>query len=286
MSGILRLIFREKLCTHGIARRPEPSSLMENSGSVAGFHAEGSPEGALVPLYHFSALVVSQLLPPGGTLMDLGSGSGQFLTHLARCRSDIRIIGLDLSEAMIQLGHQSLRSAGLEGRVSLRRGDMTRFSQTAPQSVHLVSSIFSLHHLPAMQDLERCMEEIFNVRSATGCAVWLFDHVRPRHPRTLEDFPEVFTPTSSPLFKQDSRNSLEASFSFEDVCRTGEKFFGGMRHELARLLPLYQVHWLQRENATKHEGHRQWVEPVLSPAARRDYSRFTRLFPGVMKGAL
>jgi len=280
MLEILRLVLREKLSRQNIPRKPEPSSLMQEEHNVEGFHAEGSDNGALIPLYHFNARAMSHLMPPGGTLLDLGSGSGQFLRHLARCRPDIQIIGMDLSEPMVRLGNRSLNGAGLGNRVVLRSGDMTQFSSMVPSSIDVISSIFSLHHLPTIDDFEKCCKEIRHVRSTTSCAVWLFDHARPRHRRTLEEFPEIFTPASSLLFKQDSRNSLEASWSFDELCRTGDRLLGRMNHELARVLPLYQIHWVHAAGRTKH-GDDHWLEPELSKAAKRDHARFSRLFPKV-----
>jgi arsenite methyltransferase len=215
--AILSLIVREALSAPRVGRRPEPDTVMEDPESVESFHAEGSAGGALLPVYHFNALATSRLLPRGGTLVDLGSGSGQYLAYLAQCRPDIEIFGLDLSEAMVSHGNRALGAAGLGDRVHLRVADMTNFSGQAPEHTDGLSSVFALHHLPTRDHLQRCLGEVMRVRRRDGCGVWLFDHARPRHPRTPALFPEIFTPDASAIFRQDSRNSLIASFSFAEL---------------------------------------------------------------------
>src|SRR5439155_10082851 len=115
---ILRLILREMLTRERITRSPERAA-MDIEESVEAFHAEGESMGRLRPLYHFNALAMSHLLPPEARLIDLGCGSGQYLLYLAECRPDIQIIGLDVSERMIQLGNRSVERGGFTGRVTL-----------------------------------------------------------------------------------------------------------------------------------------------------------------------
>lgn len=119
---------------------------MESDSNVAAFHAEGGPTGTLRPIYHYNALAMSRLLPPGRILVDLGCGSGQYLLYLAQRRLDIRIIGFD-SESMIRAGNRLLEEAGLKPRVTLCLDDITEFYHQIPEAVSLISSVFSLHHL-------------------------------------------------------------------------------------------------------------------------------------------
>ena len=64
---------------------------------------------------------MSRLLPEEGVALDLGSGSGQLLANLARARPDVRAIGTDLAESMLETGHELLRQAGLADRIELRQ---------------------------------------------------------------------------------------------------------------------------------------------------------------------
>jgi SAM-dependent methyltransferase len=246
-------------------RRPERED-MSDPQSVAAFDGQGTPDGALRSGYQFNALVLSALLPPGGELLDLGCGSGRFLTHLAERRPDVAITGLDLSPAMIERGRENVKAAGLEGRVRLIVGDMTAFSRLAPGRVDVISSMFSLHHLPDFERLESCLAEVAAVRAGTGCAVWISDHARPRNARTARRFPEFFTPQAPPEFRKDSANSLLASFSCEELSGRLDRAVGGWHHRNANL-PFFQIHWLpaMKELATCDHAH---LGPSACPAAR------------------
>jgi SAM-dependent methyltransferase len=278
------MLLLEAFGGQGLERRPEPTSEMDDVESVRAFHEQGSPSGPLLPVYHFNALATSRLVARGGTLVDLGCGSGQYLAYLAQRRPDIRILGLDLSPVMLGLGRELLAEKGLSGRVELREGDMTCFASTVTEHVDAVSSVFSLHHLPEYDALGRCVDEMARVRDRCGCAVWIFDHVRPRHPRTPSVFPEIFTPDAPLPFREDSRNSLMASFGFEELSAVLDRAgIGAMEHRCARFMRLYQVHWLRAlEGSSKPAGDHLWKADRLPPSAARELKGLRALFPDVL----
>ena len=258
-------------------RCPEPAA-MESPSSVEAFHAEGESTGALRSIYHFNALAMSRLLPRGATVVDLGCGSAQYLLYLAQCRPDIQVVGLDLSEAMVRLGNRSLERAGFAGRVRLHIADMTHFKHQIPDSVDLISSVFALHHLPTTENLLVSLKEIAAIASETGCAVWLFDHVRPRCVRTAEEFPVIFTPQASSAFQQDSRNSLCAAFSFREVCSLLDQNSSvAWNHARSRLLRLYQVHWVGPSDRQPHSGHELFVRQRLTVMANQEFRQLRRI---------
>jgi arsenite methyltransferase len=251
---------------------------MDDPLQVAAFHSEGA--SALLPIYHFNALATSAMVPKGGAVLDLGSGSGQYLAYLARARPDLQIVGIELAETMLALGQDFLDESGLTERVKLVPGDMTDFTRYISVPVSLVSSVFSLHHLPTLQDLELCLGELKRVRERFGCAIWIFDHARPHHPDTPRIFPEVFTPDAPAAFKEDSRNSLTASYSFDEIRLLLEQVgLGASGQRLSRWLRLYQVHWLEAGYARRPAG--AWQGVRLPVRARREYAGLRLLFPGV-----
>lgn len=261
-----------------LQRRPEPAQLMDDSNQVEAFHALGSTQ--LIPVYHFNALATSRLVPAGGTVIDLGSGSGQYLAYLAERRPDLRIIGIELAPTMAEVGQRFLQSRGLSSRVELRVGDMTNFADAIDASTSLVSSVFSLHHLPDFQDLAACLNQIREVRKQTGCGVWIFDHARPRHPKTPEVFPELFTPTAPATFNADSRNSLIAAYSFDELkTQLNMAGLGGGDHWLSRWMRLYQVHRLPALRIAE-TTRVPWQAATMTPTATRDLAGLQRLFPG------
>jgi SAM-dependent methyltransferase len=222
--------------------------------------------------------MVHALAPAGATVVDLGCGSGQFLRYFAERRPDLHLVGLDLSGPMVTLGNAMLSEAGLSGRVELRVGDMTAFATAVPGRVHVVNSLFALHHLPTRVHLLQCLREIAEVRGRHGAAVWIFDHVRPRRRDTAERFPGVFTPFASPAFNADSTRSLIASWSFDELCTAiGDAAIDGVESCAAHLLRLYQVHWAR--GAVDPAPESAWRAPSAGgPATPRDADQLARLF--------
>ena len=270
------MLFREWLSKPVLERHPEEAT-MEDPDCVEGFHRAGVEY--LMPVYHFNALAVSRLAPMGGTVVDLGSGSGQFLVYLAQRRPDLRIIGLDLSEAMVDTGLRHIREMGLEDRVSLSLGDMTNFIPLLTEPVALVSSVFALHHLPLKEHLRKCLGEIAASRARFGSAVWLFDHVRPFHPNTPKVFPEILTPNASPAFRRDSTNSLIASWSYQEL--TTEIVEVGLTqasHSCARVMKLYQTHWLSHRGEVMG-GHDNWEDDHVSLKVKQTFESLRWLLP-------
>lgn len=246
---------------------------MTEEASVRAFHEAGNEQGPLLAIYHFNARAIHALAPHRSTILDLGSGSGRFLAYLAHRRPDLRLIGLDLSREMVALGNEMLRAEGLSDRAELREGDMTTFADKFSSSPDLVSSIFSLHHLPTAAHLRACASEMGKiVRTPTSAAIWVFDHARPRREDTAVRFPEVFTPAASRAFKTDSSNSLKASWSFDELKEALRAGVGAtMQGALARLLPLYQIHW--HRGARTGGGTALWKAPADLPAQAATDSR-------------
>jgi len=255
---------------------------MEDPQNVESFHDQGADRGALAPVYHFNALAISALLPYEGTVVDLGSGSGQFLRYLARCRPDCRIVGFDLSEGMVNLGNRELRASGLDAAVRLDLGDMMRFSGQISERVDVVSSIFAFHHLPSSEDLIRCLEEIRMVREKSGCGVWIFDHARPRSAETAGVFPKLFTPEATESFRRDSTNSLLASFSFRELSeRIDAASMGRFSHECSHILRLYQIHWLRPEGTETAKKRVLYRDVTLRPQESKTFRQLRMLFKRV-----
>lgn len=243
------LALREALSNPRLERKPEPTAEMSDPENVRAFHEEGSDQGALLGVYHFNARAVHAMTPKGGFVVDLGCGSGQYLKYLALRRPDLRILGIDLAGEMVAAGNTMLREYSLADRVELRVGDMTAFAHELPARVDLVTSIFSLHHLPTRRDLYACLGEIARLRANHGAAFWIFDHARPRRRDTAERFPRVFTPHASPAFNTDSTNSLIASWSYDEMRGAiAENIEQTIQSRLARILRLYQVHWAEVTN--------------------------------------
>ena len=234
------IVAREKLARGERGRVPEPMVMDESQGVQEYDEMGGSVQ---VGIHHFNALGISRLLPRGGTLLDLGCGSARLLARLAHGRPDARLVGLDLSEPMLETGRGLLDREGLADRVELRRGDITTFDTELSEAFDVVSSNFTLHQLPT-EDLARgCLEAIARFRSRTGCAVWIFDFARLRHPRSWPAFASIVN-WPGPVVHHDALASEQAAFTTEELTAMFKRA-GITDLEQVRSRPLgeYQVHW-------------------------------------------
>lgn len=274
------LIMIESLSRSAVVRVPEPSMEMSTSQNIESFLKEGSSEGVLFPIYLFNYLQLNSLVPYGGTVLDLGCGAAQFVTHLAKLRPDVRFIGIDISQEMLSLGQNNLRVAGVEKQVTLLQADMCNFTKdVASRRIDLICSLYSLHHLPTAYELGQCLQQINTIYQKDRCAVWLFDLCRPHNHRTAPLFTEVFSPLSSVEFNKDTQNSLKAAFSFSEIKFELQNLFKeSFVHEQSRILKLFQIHSLNT-NKGKKEAPAIDFQTVLTPQITDVLKKLQIFFP-------
>lgn len=108
-------------------------------------------------------VVVSQLkrYHPSGHLVDIGCGPGYLLGVIGRRFRRLQLMGIDISQTMIEAAHRSLAHKGLGDRVAFRQGDIERLP-LQDNSVDFVVSTFSLHHwgnpLEALREVHRVLK--------------------------------------------------------------------------------------------------------------------------------
>jgi S-adenosylmethionine-diacylgycerolhomoserine-N-methlytransferase len=69
--------------------------------------------------------------PPGGTVLEIGCGTGRNLIKIARRYPHVRSYGLDASEEMLRTARQQVAKAGLSERIVLAQADATNFEPEA-----------------------------------------------------------------------------------------------------------------------------------------------------------
>lgn len=273
------VVAREAMAGAARARIPEPM-VMDEPASVADYHAAGEDRDVQGPVHELQARSMSRLLARGGTVLDLGTGSGRLAVRLARHRPDARIVAVDLAEEMLATAERLIAAEGVQGRIALGRADMTAFATSAPDPLALLSCVSALHHLPDAAALDRCLAEIAAVRARTGCAVFLFDFERMRDPRS---FPALSTlPVGAdpdrPVIR-DGIASEAAAWTFAELraalARAGLADLRG-----ARVLPprWLQAHWCAGRGGGPAGG---WRALPLPLSTRLDVAVQARLFPGL-----
>jgi ubiquinone/menaquinone biosynthesis C-methylase UbiE len=102
-------------------------------------------------------------IPPGGKVLDLGTGPGFVAIETARLlrESGCRVVGLDLSAAMLELAAENAAAAGLNGMLAWREGDNKAMPFGDGEFDAIVSND-SLHHwedpLPVFDEIARVLK--------------------------------------------------------------------------------------------------------------------------------
>lgn len=93
--------------------------------------------------YRRFAADVAGIAPPGGAVLDVGTGPGVLLAELVRLRPDLRVSGVDLSADMVDAANRNL--AGFGARASAHQGDVADLP-FPENSFDVAVSSLSLHH--------------------------------------------------------------------------------------------------------------------------------------------
>lgn len=150
-----------------------------------------------VPLYlssHGACERLAGWLPPGASLLDLGSGDGKLAVTLGRLRPDVRVLGLESAWLPHLLGRWRWWRAGRPANVELRYGDFwtdswsgfdavyaflspapmprlwTAFAVKADPGACLISNSFDIPGVPVDQTL------VFDGTLQTQLLIWRHPH--------------------------------------------------------------------------------------------------------------
>ncbi|MFZ6011262.1 MAG: bifunctional demethylmenaquinone methyltransferase/2-methoxy-6-polyprenyl-1,4-benzoquinol methylase UbiE [Bacteroidota bacterium] len=108
------------------------------------------------------------------TILDVATGTGDFALQALALNPD-KIVGIDISEGMLEVGRQKIQQRGLKDKVELRSGDSENL-QFEENKFDAVTVAFGVRNF---ENLERGLEEIFRVLKPGGMLVVL-EFSRPR----------------------------------------------------------------------------------------------------------
>lgn len=103
---------------------------------------------------------------PKGDVLDAGCGPGHLAYRLAQLEPDLRITGLDISQAMIERATRHVEKLGLTERLQFQLGDVEAMP-FPDERFDLVVSTLSLHH---WQNPAKGLEDIHRVLKPGGQA--------------------------------------------------------------------------------------------------------------------
>lgn len=110
-----------------------------------------------------------------GKLLDVACGTGDF--SIAASQAGVsRIIGIDISEKMLEIGRKKVEAAGLAAKIDLRYGDSERM-EFADETFDAVTVAFGVRNF---EHLEIGLREMYRVLKQEGKVV-ILEFSMPRH---------------------------------------------------------------------------------------------------------
>ncbi|MFX1487194.1 MAG: class I SAM-dependent methyltransferase [Promethearchaeota archaeon] len=148
---------------------------------------------------------------PNGILVDAGCGPGYLIMRIAKEIPDLKIIGVDISQGMIQRASVNLSSLGLSDKAEFRKGDIKRMP-FEDDTVDLIVSTFSLHH---WSHPERSLSEIHRILKPKGKFL-LFDFRRDS--RRIFYWLLTFASRTGPSGLREANEPVSSFLSSYTVC--------------------------------------------------------------------
>lgn len=152
MGSVLSLVqiaVRQALTRCQCPRVPEPEAVMDTVSQAEAY--DRADESKLAVAYRAVLWFLDRLcLDVSGTVgVDVCCGPGHFTCALARRYPFGRVIGIDLSQEMLQRAKHRAGAVGLGQRVTFLRADARRLRDLfPPRSVRLLTCNNALHHFP------------------------------------------------------------------------------------------------------------------------------------------
>ncbi|MER8976130.1 MULTISPECIES: class I SAM-dependent methyltransferase [unclassified Mesorhizobium] len=113
-------------------------------------------------------LIAGLDVPAGGTVLELGCGTGRNIILAARRYPGARFFGLDISAGMLETATAALAREGLSGRVTLARGDATNFDAKALFGVESFDRVFVSYSLSMIPGWEKTVSAALAALSPGG----------------------------------------------------------------------------------------------------------------------
>jgi len=104
--------------------------------------------------------LIAGLTPPvGGTVIEIGCGTGRNLIAAARRFPQARYFGIDISHAMLETARANVAKAGLSDRITLAQGDATAFDAALLFGVAQFDRVFQSYTLSMIPDWQGALRE-------------------------------------------------------------------------------------------------------------------------------
>jgi ubiquinone/menaquinone biosynthesis C-methylase UbiE len=144
--------------------------------------------------------------------LDVGTGTALILIELCRRAPQARVLGIDLSKAMLERGAANVARAGLSGAVRVELADAKALAYPSGSFTCVVSNTI-MHHIP---DPEPPLREVWRVL-APGGQLFVRDLVRPDDDGAVRALVDAHSVGATDHQRQLFEDSLRAAFTVAEV---------------------------------------------------------------------
>lgn len=106
--------------------------------------------------------------PPGGTILEVGCGTGRNLILAARRYPDAKLYGFDISKEMLVTARSSIDRAGLSHRIQVVEGDATDFDMSNLFGLPVADRVFISYSLSMIPPWQAAIHEAIKAIGPQG----------------------------------------------------------------------------------------------------------------------
>ncbi|MBF4985422.1 bifunctional demethylmenaquinone methyltransferase/2-methoxy-6-polyprenyl-1,4-benzoquinol methylase UbiE [Nonlabens mediterrranea] len=135
------------------------------------------------------------------SIMDIATGTGDLVIQMAQKTSASRLIGLDISSGMLEVGKIKVKKEELDNRIEMVLGD----SEDLPFEDNSIDAVTVSYGVRNFEDLEKGLSEIRRVLKPQGILVILETSVPTKFPfkQGYYVFSKLVVPTIGKIFSKD-----------------------------------------------------------------------------------
>ena len=184
-------------------RISEPSNLMTAVDQCRCYNESLNPAELTEYVNLYKKIINLQ----SGTIVDLGSGSCNFVIALCLEFPEINVVCYENSDSMIDIAYNNIRNNNLTNRIRIIKDDL--FNASGKYDAVLLNR--TLHHIDDTSTLWKIINELSD-------NVLVTDLRRFSSTNELENFIDIIKPLLEPIYLTDTENSFKAAYSYDEVC--------------------------------------------------------------------
>ena len=155
---------------------------------------------------------ILELGAKGGRFLDVGTGPAAIPIMLAQRLPAVEVVGIDLSESMLELGDFHIAESGLTKRITLSQADAKDLPYPSEFFDGVVCNSI-IHHIP---DPLPMLREVSRVIQPDGL-VLIRDLIRPKTPEAALRLVELHAGSATPYQRKLFYDSFLAAFTISEV---------------------------------------------------------------------